>query len=193
MGELAQLLWWRRLKWRWLRRLLQLQQLRAWGFGGGAGGLGCAVRTPARGPGCRGGACKNPRGAKGGLRERAGVRGQGARSAGLRLGIGMWEAGRRAQKGCGEVIDGLLSLQPWSGGPRMGIAGESPGKGEGSQGCARGAGARTPLRSPPPLSARFPGALRLPTPLETPRWRDGCWPSFPGTCPRGDPSLLGTR
>ncbi|KAJ8776439.1 hypothetical protein J1605_015462 [Eschrichtius robustus] len=56
MGELAQLPWWRRLKWRWLRRLLQLQQLRARGFGGGAGGLGCAVRTPARGPGCWGGA-----------------------------------------------------------------------------------------------------------------------------------------
>lgn len=90
MGELAQLLWWQRLKWRWLRRLLQLQQFRARGFGGGAGGLGCAVRTPARGPGCWGGACKNSGGVRVGLMERAGVRGQGAR----REGIGTWEAGR---------------------------------------------------------------------------------------------------
>ncbi|CAK7314353.1 hypothetical protein VULLAG_LOCUS18249 [Vulpes lagopus] len=47
MGELAQLPWWQRLKW---RRLRWLQQPRARGFGGGARGLGCAVRTPARGP-----------------------------------------------------------------------------------------------------------------------------------------------
>ncbi|XDB59170.1 hypothetical protein AB1E18_012571 [Capra hircus] len=61
MGELAQLPWWQRLRWRFLRRLLQLQQLRARGFGGCASGLCCAVRTPAVGPSCWGGACKNSR------------------------------------------------------------------------------------------------------------------------------------
>nr|XP_019589424.1 PREDICTED: two pore calcium channel protein 1 [Rhinolophus sinicus] len=52
MGELAQLPWWQKLKWR--RR--RLQQLSARGFGGGAGRLGCTVPSPARGPVCWGGA-----------------------------------------------------------------------------------------------------------------------------------------
>lgn len=63
MRELAQLLWWQRLE----RRRRRLQQLRARGFDGGGGAasrLGCRVPSPVRGPGCWGGACKNPRGAR---------------------------------------------------------------------------------------------------------------------------------
>lgn len=78
-----------------LRRLLQLQPL---SFGGGFRGLGCVVWTPVRGPGCSGGACKNPRGARECLTERAGVRGQRARSRGLRLVFGVWEAGSQGPR-----------------------------------------------------------------------------------------------
>lgn len=98
MRELAQLLWWQRLKWRQQQQRWWLQQLQARGLNSGAAGrLGCTVLSPARGPGCWG-ACKNLRGARDGLRkgQGSGVRGSGVRVRGYR-----WvpECGQRGQGG----------------------------------------------------------------------------------------------
>lgn len=126
MVELAQLPWWQRLKW---RRLRPLQQLQAPSFGGGAGGLRCAVRTPVRHPGCWGGACKNPRDAGARLVEGEG-RGQG--SGGSELGVTwVWEAGRANSHGTGgsprraglppvldEALHPVSSSQGFPGDPR---------------------------------------------------------------------------
>lgn len=158
MGERAQLRWWQRLKW---RRLRWLRRVQARGFGGGgARGLGCAVRTPARGPGCWGGACKNPRGASDGLTERSGVRGQRARSEGLRCALGKGRRAGRAQTGCGEVIAALFSLQPGSGlgarSPNSRLPGATPTRGTRPGLGARGAGARIPCPPPHPAICSAP-------------------------------------
>lgn len=164
MGELAQLLWWQQLKW---RRLRWLQQLQARGFGGGgARGLGFAVRTPARGPGCRGGACKNPRGASDGLTERAGVRGQRARSEGLRCALGCGRRAGRSQTRCGEVVAALFLPPARAGAPLSSLlaswgdphAGAGPGLG------ARGPGARIPCLPPHPTICSAPPRPEVPHP-----------------------------
>ncbi|XP_045056577.2 two pore channel protein 1 isoform X6 [Desmodus rotundus] len=60
MRELAQLLWWQRLKWRQQQQRWWLQQLQARGLNSGAAGrLGCTVLSPARGPGCWGAYASN--------------------------------------------------------------------------------------------------------------------------------------
>lgn len=82
------------------------------GFDGGARSLGCTVLSPARSPGCWGGACKNLGGARDGLTERAGVRGQRARSKGLQRGTRVWEAGRAGPEGPRGGHRSHLSLQP---------------------------------------------------------------------------------
>lgn len=154
---MAQLPRWQQLKWRRWRRL---QQLLARGFGGGAGRLGCTVPSPARGQDCWGGACKNSRGVRDGLTERAGVRGQRARSKGLRLRSRVWEAGRAGLEGLQGSRRALLSFQPKPGlctlSPPPRLPGATPTRGLRSRLGARGAGARTPLLFPPSSTA---GAL----------------------------------
>lgn len=135
MGELAQLPWWQRLRWRFLRRLLQLQQLRARGFGGCAGGLCCAVRTPAVGPGCWGGACKNSRHVRDGQRRGQRSRGRGLGVKGCFWVFGCGRRAGRAKRGCGEVHC-CASLPPvliWGGGPAWGPPEEARGGRGGSK------------------------------------------------------------
>lgn len=197
MGELAQLPWWQKLKWR--RRRRRLQQLPARGFGGDAGRLGCTVPSPARGPVCWGGACKNPRGARDGLTEGAGVRGQRARSKGSRLGTWVWEAVRAGPEGQRGSHRALLSLKPKPGFCTLSVLprlpGATPTRGPTPGLGARGAGARTPL-----VFTLLPQLLVALVPSDDPE-RDsfpvrlpectGCWP-FPGTCPQWSPILFGS-
>lgn len=194
MGELAQLPWWQLLKWR--RR--RLQQLPARGFGGGAGRLGCTVPSPARGPVCWGGACKNPRGARDGLTEGAGGRGQRARSKGLPLVLGCGRWSGRAQRDSEEVIARFSPSSPSRGfAPSLffpGFLGRPP-RGGPHQGWEHvELEPALLLYSPSFLNCSSPWCPRM-TPKET-RSRSGC-PSgqaagpFLGLVPSGHPSLLG--
>lgn len=195
MRELAQLPWWQWPKW-WRRQ--RLQQLRAWGFDGGARSLGCTVLSPARGPGCWGGACKNLGGARDGLTERAGVRGHRARSKGLQLGTGVWEAGRAGPEG---MQRGHALISPFSRGfapsllvPRFLVR---PPRGGPYQAGSTWSWSPHSSSFPSFLTCSLPWRPRT-TPKETGAW-SGC-PSgqrsvmaagpLSGLVPRGDPSLL---